>query len=113
MGRECGWVTGWTGAVHTHGSLAAQTRALREAWAVSESDRLLHALPLHHIHGAVAALHTAHSAGACVEMLPRFSPVAVWASLQVRWWCVTFVVCHRHSEQSGTSIIILSQLCLN
>ncbi len=72
------------GAVHTHASLAAQTLALREAWAMGQGDRLLHALPLHHIHGAVAALHTAHSAGACVEMLPRFSPAAVWESLMVR-----------------------------
>lgn len=46
--------------------------------------RLLHALPLHHIHGAVVALHTAHAAGACVEFVPKFSPAAVWHSLVVR-----------------------------
>lgn len=46
--------------------------------------RLLHALPLHHIHGAVVGLHTAHAAGACVEFLPKFSPAAVWQSLMVR-----------------------------
>ena len=71
------------GVVHTHGSLAAQTGALRDAWGWSTSDRILHALPLHHIHGAVVALHTAHEAGACVEFLPRFSPSLVWSRLMV------------------------------
>jgi hypothetical protein len=45
--------------------------------------RLLHALPLHHIHGAVVAMHTPHSAGACVEFLPKFSPTSVWDRLMV------------------------------
>jgi len=79
------YTSGTTGApkaaVHTHDSLRAQTAALKEAWDIVPWDRLLHALPLHHIHGAVAALLTAHSAGAAVEMLPRFSPAAVWESL--------------------------------
>ncbi len=72
------------GVVHTHGTLAAQMDALCAAWGWSESDRILHALPLHHIHGAVVALHTAHAAGACVEFLPKFSPSAVWGRLMVR-----------------------------
>lgn len=46
--------------------------------------RLLHALPLHHIHGAVVAMHAPHAAGACVEFLPKFSPAAVWDRLMVR-----------------------------
>ena len=74
------------GVVHTHGSLAAQMTALHDAWGWSTSDRILHALPLHHIHGAVVALHTAHAAGACVEFLPRFSPSLVWRRLMVRIW---------------------------
>ena len=71
------------GVVHTHGTLAAQLDALCDAWGWNESDRILHALPLHHIHGAVVALHTAHAAGACVEFLPKFSPSAVWGRLMV------------------------------
>ena len=71
--------------MHTHGSLAAQVDALLDAWGWTESDRILHALPLHHIHGAVVALHTAHAAGACVEFLPKFSPSAVWNRLMVRF----------------------------
>ncbi|KAK9798596.1 hypothetical protein WJX73_006206 [Symbiochloris irregularis] len=70
------------GVLHTHGGLAAQTSALRQAWAWAPSDRLLHALPLHHIHGLVVALLTAHTAGACVECLPSFSPKAAWSALQ-------------------------------
>lgn len=45
--------------------------------------RLLHALPLHHIHGAVVAMHAPHVAGACVEFLPKFSPASVWDRLMV------------------------------
>ncbi len=70
--------------MHTHGSLAAQMTALHDAWGWSTSDCILHALPLHHIHGAVVALHTAHAAGACVEFLQRFSPSLVWSRLMVR-----------------------------
>ena len=73
----------FAGVVHTHGTLAAQMDALCDAWGWFESDRILHALPLHHIHGAVVALHTAHAAGACVEFLPKFSPSAVWRRLMV------------------------------
>ena len=57
---------------------------LCDAWHWSEDDRLLHALPLHHIHGIVNALLCPHAAGAAVEFLPKFSPTAVWECLQVR-----------------------------
>ena len=73
-----------TGALHTHGSLAAHVRALIDAWAWQEDDRILHALPLHHVHGVINALHCAHAAGAAVEFLPKFSPADVWRCLAVR-----------------------------
>ena len=72
------------GVVHTHSSIAAQTSALCTAWGWTPADRILHALPLHHIHGIVVALYAAHSAGACLEFLPAFSPTAVWKRLMVR-----------------------------
>ena len=72
------------GALHTHGSLAAHVRALVDAWAWQQDDRILHALPLHHVHGVINALHCAHAVGAAVEFLPKFSPADVWRCLTVR-----------------------------
>ena len=43
------------GALHTHVTLEAQCDALRAAWGWRRDDRILHALPLHHIHGLVNA----------------------------------------------------------
>ncbi len=72
------------GALHTHGSLASHVRALVGAWRWTAADRILHALPLHHVHGVINALHCAHAAGAAVEFLPSFSPAEVWRCLAVR-----------------------------
>ena len=56
---------------------------MQEAWGWRQDDTILHTLPLHHIHGIVNALLTAHASGACVEFLPKFSPSHIWESLQV------------------------------
>jgi malonyl-CoA/methylmalonyl-CoA synthetase len=65
------------GARITHGNLRAHARVLHEAWGFSGSDRLIHALPLHHLHGLGTALLTALAAAATVELLPRFEPASV------------------------------------
>ncbi len=69
------------GVVHTHSSLSAQVEALQVKWKWSQEDRILHALPLHHVHGAVNALLCAISSGATVEMLPKFNALMVWNRL--------------------------------
>ncbi len=69
------------GAVITHANLSAQTAALREAWQLAPSDQLVHALPLHHLHGVVVALLSALTTPHAVVMLPRFDPAAVLAEL--------------------------------
>ncbi|KAJ2670292.1 hypothetical protein GGH99_006264 [Coemansia sp. RSA 1285] len=67
------------GVVHTHASLAAQVAALHAAWRWSAHDRLLHVLPLHHVHGIVVGLCAALGAGATAEMLPGgFDARRVW-----------------------------------
>ena len=73
----------FAGALHTHKSLRTQIRGLCEAWAWQKNDRILHALPLHHVHGIINALYCAHYSGACVEFMPKFSPDAVWDRLKV------------------------------
>ncbi len=55
------------GVLTTHANLTAQITALTEAWAWTERDRILHTLPLHHIHGVVNALACALWSGAAVE----------------------------------------------
>ncbi len=70
------------GAVLTHSNLAVQQRLLGEAWGWCEADVLLHALPLHHLHGLGIALLTALGAGARARMLPVFDAVAVWNAME-------------------------------
>ena len=72
------------GALHTHGSLAAQCTALMNAWDWSPSDRMYHALPLHHVHGLVNGWACAAATGATVEFAgdSSFAPRAAWARLR-------------------------------
>ncbi|DBA68150.1 TPA: hypothetical protein ACH3X2_013918 [Trebouxia sp. C0005] len=77
------------GALHTHKSLRTQIQGLCEVWAWQQSDRILHALPLHHVHGIINALYCAHYSGACVEFMPKFSPDAVWDRLKRQEEAVT------------------------
>ncbi len=66
------------GVVLTHDNLGAQQEILGDAWGFTPDDVLLHALPLHHMHGLCIALLTALGAGATTRMLPRFDATAVW-----------------------------------
>jgi acyl-CoA synthetase (AMP-forming)/AMP-acid ligase II len=70
------------GVVHTMSSLESQTSSLIEAWNISPTDRILHVLPVHHIHGIVNALLCIIKAGGSVEFLEKFNPESVWKALQ-------------------------------
>ena len=69
------------GVVTTHQNIGAQVASLVEAWAWSPSDRLLLALPLHHVHGIVNGLGCAMAVRATCEMLPAFDAETVWERL--------------------------------
>lgn len=69
------------GARLTHANLGAHARVLHDAWRFGPADRLIHALPLHHLHGLGTSLLTALAAGATVELLPRFEPGLVWEAI--------------------------------
>jgi malonyl-CoA/methylmalonyl-CoA synthetase len=71
------------GAVLTHDNLAVQQDLLGAAWGWRPGDVLLHALPLHHLHGLGIALLTALGAGASVRMLPAFDATAIWDAMAV------------------------------
>lgn len=60
------------GAVLTHGNLASNCRALLAAWRFTDQDRLIHALPIFHVHGLFVALNMTLTAGASLYYLPKF-----------------------------------------
>ncbi|MFJ9540840.1 AMP-binding protein [Streptomyces sp. NPDC101225] len=60
------------GAVLSHGNLAANCQALLDAWRYTAEDRLIHALPVFHIHGLFVAVNMTLTAGASMYYLPRF-----------------------------------------
>jgi len=70
------------GAVITHGNLISNMKALQETWAWSARDRLLHVLPLFHIHGLAVAMHGALYAGSTVFMIPKFDPRLTWQTIE-------------------------------
>ena len=61
------------GAMITHGNLAANGLALKEIWAFSQDDVLLHALPIFHIHGLFVACHCVLLSGSKMLFIPRFN----------------------------------------
>jgi malonyl-CoA/methylmalonyl-CoA synthetase len=60
------------GIMLSHRNLASNAEALVEAWGFSERDRLLHALPIFHVHGLFVATHCVLFSGASMLFLPRF-----------------------------------------
>ena len=66
------------GVVTTHANIGAQIAALVEAWEWRPSDRLLLALPLHHLHGIINGLGCALAVGATCEILRAFDAATVW-----------------------------------
>ncbi len=69
------------GVVTSHATIQAQITSLVEAWCWTADDRILHVLPLHHIHGIINVLSCALWSGACCEFLPKFDAAAVWEKL--------------------------------
>ncbi|MGC1404924.1 MAG: AMP-binding protein [Thermodesulfobacteriota bacterium] len=70
------------GAMITHENLIHNLRALHEAWRWTSQDRLLHVLPLFHIHGLAVALHGGLYAGATIIMEERFDPARAWRVIE-------------------------------
>jgi malonyl-CoA/methylmalonyl-CoA synthetase len=89
------------GAVLSRANLVAQTDVLARAWGIGPADRMVHALPLHHLHGLVVALLTARRAGAHVHMLARFDAGRVIEALEAEratLWMAVPTMYHRMRE---------------
>jgi malonyl-CoA/methylmalonyl-CoA synthetase len=66
------------GVVTTHQNIQAQVTSLVAAWEWTASDRILHVLPLHHIHGIINVLTCALWVGAECHMVSKFDAQTVW-----------------------------------
>jgi malonyl-CoA/methylmalonyl-CoA synthetase len=80
------FTSGTTGAPKgvglTHGNLRANLRALLvETWRMHEDDRLLHALPPHHLHGLGLGLYGTLLVGNAAVLLERFEARVVIRAL--------------------------------
>jgi len=60
------------GAVLTHGNLASNCAALLQAWEFTAEDRLIHALPIFHIHGLFVAINMSLTTGATMLWMEAF-----------------------------------------
>ena len=69
------------GAMLSHRNLAANARALHQAWGFTGDDVLLHALPIFHVHGLFVAMHCAFLSGAPMVWLPKFDDAQVLGGL--------------------------------
>jgi malonyl-CoA/methylmalonyl-CoA synthetase len=69
------------GAMLTRANLASNATVLAHEWHFSGADRLLHVLPLFHVHGLFVAINTVLVSGAGMLLLPRFDAAAVIAQL--------------------------------
>jgi malonyl-CoA/methylmalonyl-CoA synthetase len=60
------------GAMLTHGNLASNALALIDTWRFTESDVLIHALPVYHTHGLFTATNTLLLSGGTMLFLAKF-----------------------------------------
>lgn len=66
------------GAMITHANVTIQAALLEEAWKWQTTDLLLHALPLHHLHGLGISLMTSVLSGGATRMLSKFDAKRIW-----------------------------------
>ncbi len=70
------------GAMITHRNLVTNTMALQRVWQWTDRDRLLHVLPLFHVHGLNVALHGGLNAGCTIVMHQTFDPRKAWMAIE-------------------------------
>ncbi|WP_156840949.1 AMP-binding protein [Novosphingobium aquimarinum] len=67
------------GAMLTQANLASNGEMLIDFWRFSPEDRLIHALPIFHVHGLFVAVHCVLFSGASIVFLPKFEADKVLA----------------------------------
>ncbi|MCL4110432.1 UNVERIFIED_CONTAM: hypothetical protein GTU68_022314 [Idotea baltica] len=61
------------GAMLTHQNLWSNADTLKDYWSFSESDVLIHALPIFHTHGLFVAINSTLAAGSSLIFMPSFN----------------------------------------
>ena len=69
------------GIMLTHGNLSSNAQSLVEAWGFTDRDRLLHALPVFHVHGLFVGIGCALLSGASMRWHDAFNAAGVIRSL--------------------------------
>lgn len=69
------------GAMLTHRNLGSNAATLAEAWRFSETDRLIHALPIFHTHGLFVACNVTLMAGASMLFLAKFDADVIFEAM--------------------------------
>lgn len=72
------------GAMLTHGNLVSNALALRDAWAYTAQDVLIHALPIFHTHGLFVATNVTLFSGAAMVFLPKFDVERILELMRAR-----------------------------
>ncbi|MBT8412250.1 MAG: malonyl-CoA synthase [Octadecabacter sp.] len=69
------------GAMLSHKNLLSNAESLTDLWQITDTDRLIHALPIFHTHGLFVAMNTALLAGAQVRFMAAFDVDNIIAEL--------------------------------
>lgn len=69
------------GAMLTHRNLGSNAATLKEAWRFTDSDRLIHALPIFHTHGLFVGCNVTLMAGSSMLFLPKFDADLVFEEM--------------------------------
>ena len=69
------------GIMLSHGNISSNAESLVKAWGFQESDCLLHALPIYHVHGLFVALGCVFMTGAKLKWLESFDADVVLKSI--------------------------------
>lgn len=94
------------GALLSSANVAADLDALADAWAWTQDDTIVHALPLFHVHGLVLGLFGALRRGGALSWVPRFSPEEVARAMDAEARPVLFAVPtmhHRLADAAASS----------
>ena len=69
------------GAMLSHKNLLSNAESLTDLWQITNTDRLIHALPIFHTHGLFVAMNTALLAGAQVRFMAAFDVDTIIADI--------------------------------
>jgi malonyl-CoA/methylmalonyl-CoA synthetase len=70
------------GAMISHGNLLSNAKTLVDVWRITDTDTLLHALPVFHVHGLFVAINAMLLAGAEMAWFSKFDAAQVAANLK-------------------------------